>query len=85
MLLFANIGYQYKIGGKECRGGLIADENDNCLLSISDPKVYDALQKHDPPLFHNEDVQRYFLLHFAVLFHSLDLVKYTCKLDPPNV
>ena len=84
LLLFADIGYQHNIGGEKSRGGLLVrdDQQFHSLAFISDPKVFDALKKHDPPLFYIKDVKRNILLHHATRNYSLDLVKYFCSLDP---
>ena len=85
LLLFADIGCQHNIGGEENRGGLLIKSNDqhfNPLQHIRDPSVFDALQKHNPPLLHIKDVRRNILLHVAVRNFSLNLVKYFCNLNP---
>ena len=62
LLTFLGIGLQHNIGGEGSRGGLLRHGS---LYSIKDPEVFEALRNHDPPLFYEEDVQEYGLLHHA--------------------
>ena len=83
LVLFADIGHRYNVGGEESRGGILLPATwCNVLEYISEPKVFHLLQKHNPPLFCKEDVQTYELLHHAAQCKTLDLVKYFCTLDP---
>ena len=84
LLLFAEVGLQHSIGGKDSRGGLLTSgyEGHNALHHIRHSQVFDTLRKHYPPLFYRKDVKRYRLLHEAAFSQSLDLVKYFCNLDP---
>ena len=84
LLLFAGIGCDLDIGGKDKRGGLLMpnDFGWNTLHLIRDPNVFDALQKHNPSLFYKEDIQTYNLLHTAIGNWSVNLVQYFCELYP---
>ena len=84
LISFAELGMKHDIGGIGSRGGLLVQDvkGFTALKKIQDPNVFDALKKHNPPLFYKEDVQRYGLVHCAAKYHSLDLVKYFHKLDP---
>lgn len=80
-----DLGLQCNIGGKESRLCLLIPDTigRNALNFTSSPKVFDVIQKHDPPLFCKEYVQKYHLLHdVAAKRHNLNLVKYLCNLDP---
>lgn len=84
LLMFAEVGCHYNIGGEESRGGLLTPTNHghNALHFIRDPKVFDVLQNHNPPLFYTKDIQKKILIHIAARKESLELVKYLCNLDP---
>ena len=40
---------------------------------------------HNPPLFHVEDINKFYLLHEATMQRKFDLIKYFIKLDPSSV
>ena len=84
LLSFVDVGCQHNIWPDDRRGGLLQNDRFrlNALHYIKDPKVFDILRKHDPPLFYIEDVQKYDLLHHATETHSLGLIKYFYNLDP---
>jgi hypothetical protein len=85
--LLANIGRRYGVGGEDARGGLLVKNGRSynvlqCLTDCPSTAVFDALRNAEPPLFYQEDVQNYHLLHEAVSDQNTELVKYMADVDP---
>ncbi len=88
-LLFAKVGYEHGIGGKDGRGGLLVKDREpfnplqNCArLNTSSHEVMTALMEMNPPLFTKEDVSGQQLLHCAAVHGNLEDLKFYIDLDP---
>ena len=85
LLSCTKTGLEHVVGGEDSRGGLLLQDNygANALHLIDDVNALRKLRHNDPPFLQVEDVQKYHLLHNAVLHaRDLEVVKYLCELDP---
>ena len=65
--LLIDVGLQHNIGGKDSRGGLLVPDKNgkNALHNIMKPETFEMLRQMDPPLFHIEDIKKYYLSFFC--------------------